>query len=697
MVEFKDVIPKPNPYVPHVEKFTNSHEFSYLAEVFNKTGFYTSALPGTYEYKTFWEDVKYKLLHGFTNSSGIHITGHHFFYLNFCRIELQNPETKKKFEGFPRFVDLDYDYFHMIQYCRINEKSFVCVKGRRQGYSFKAAAIVAHEFILYPKSRSIIGAFLSAYSQGTMDMVLANLNFLNANTEFRKQRSPDTPDYIMARYQIEVNKVKIWKGFHSVVQCFTFKDRPEAAVGKGCAWLVLDEAGIFPNITATYGFTEPLILDGSTYTGNALVFGSSGNMDSGSKYFHEMFIQPSKYNMLEFVEPDNEQKRIGYFSSAIKGRQGVCKNPNSKWFNQKMIDDDGNSNYEAAFDDLMFIREKAKIGNDPHALHGKITQYPLTWKEAFLRNKGAIFASPEMLEHLANVETSKKIQDSIEIGDLVFKENGTLEFQPNVNKNYITSFPLKSDEDNRGAIAIFERPEKENGQIPYGLYVGGNDPYDQDKSGVGSLGSFFIYKRFYKAGSTHDIIVAEYTGRPDKSDEYYENCRKLCMYYNCKVLYENQLTGLKVYFEQKNALHYMWEQPQIIKDIVKDSKVRRGYGIHMNRGTNGSSGIKDTCEIYVKDWLYTERDDIDGKKILNLHTIKSIALLKELIAYDMEGNYDRVVAFMLCILQTKELHRIHVDNMKNSSTNFSQDNFLKKLWIRKEGKSNHNFNFNKLN
>lgn len=696
-MEFLDLIPKPNPYVPHVEKFTNSHEFSYLAEVFNKTGFYTSALPGTYEYKSFWEDVKSKLLHGFTNSDGIKITGHHFYYLNFCRIELQNPETKRKVEGFPKFVDLDYDYFHMIEYCRINEKSFICVKGRRQGYSYKAAAIVSHEFILFPKSRSIIGAFLSLYSQGTMDMVISNLNFLNVHTEFRKQRNPDLKDHIVARYQADVGGVKVWKGLNSVVQSITFKDRAEAAVGKSASWLVLDESGIFPNITSTYSFTEPLIKDGSTYTGTALVFGSSGQMDSGSKYFHEMFIQPSKYNMLEFDDPENPQKKIGYFSSALKGRQGDCKNPYSKWFNQKMIDKDGNSNYEAAFDDLIYEREQTKVGLDPRALHGKITQYPFTWKEAFLRDKGAIFASPEMLDHLANIETSKAIQDSIEVGDLVFKENNTLEFQPNSERKYITSFPLKSDEDNRGAIAIFERPEKVSGEIPFGLYIGSCDPYDQDKAGVGSLGSFFIYKRFYKAGSTYDILAAEYTGRPDKSDEYYENCRRLCIYYNAKVLYENQLKGLKVYFEQKNSLHYMWEQPQIIKDIVKDSKVSRGYGIHMNRGTNGSSGIKDTCEIYTKDWLYTEREDMNGKKILNLHTIKSIGLLKELIAYDGVQNSDRVIAFMLAILQTKELHRIHVDNMKNSSTNFSQDNFLKKLWIRKEGKSNHNFNFNKLN
>ena len=214
------------------------------------------------------------------------------------------------------------------------------------------------------------------------------------------------------------------------------------------------------------------------------------------------------------------------------------------------------------------------------------------------------------------------------------------------------------------------------------------DPYDQDKSESGSLGSFMVYKRFYQAGKTHDILVAEYTGRPEKADQFYENCRKLCIYYNARCLYENQLVGLKVYFEMKNSLYLLFESPGIIKDIVKDSRVQRGYGIHMNRGSNGANGIKDQCEIYLKQWLYEENTDINGTKFLNFHTIKSIPLLKELIAYDREINTDRVIAFMLCILQTKELHRIHVEELSNSNSfsNSFLEKFYKKNTILNKGK-----------
>lgn len=673
-----------NPYVPQVELFTRSKEFSYLAEHFIKYGFYTLYVEGSDEYIKFWKDVREKCLYGFTNSQGIRITGHHFFYLNFCRISGYNYEIGKKTEMFPMFMDLDYDYFHMIEYCEKNQKCLLAVKGRRQGWSYKAAAICAWEFTFFPKSNSIIGAFLSSYALTTMQMVIDNLNFININTEFRKQRNPDLKDNIVARYQSDVGGVKVWKGYNSSVRAISFKDNPTAAVGKSAGKLILDEGGVFPNITDMYSFTEPLIKTGSMYSGVAIIFGSSGDMDTGSKYFYEMFVTPEKYNMLDFPDPENPMKRIAYFSTAARGREGLCMNKESKWYRKPMIDGDGNSNEQAAIDDIIYQREKAKGGLDPRAQHGAVTQFPLTWQEAFLRNKGAIFSSPELLEWLGEVETTPSLRDQVEKGELVWKGD-ELEFQPNDELTYITNFPLKPDENNTGCIAIWEKPEFKSKDIPYSLYIGGCDPYDMDKSGSGSLGSFYIYKRFLQQGKTHDIVVAEYTGRPKYADDFYEQCRRLCIYYNAKVLYENQLKGMKNYFANKNSLYLMWEQPDhMIKDIIKDSKVQRGYGCHMNRGNGGSSGIKDMCELYLKDWLYTERDDIDGKKIFNFHTIKSIGLLKELIAYDVEGNYDRVIAFMLCILQTKELHKIHVQNMTENAQTWGQDPYLKKYWDKRQ-------------
>jgi len=655
-----------NPYIPEVNEFTNSSEFSSLGDYFTKNGYYCNIGEEAEGYKEFWIDVKNKCLHGMENSVGQKITGDHFFYLNFCPIlsqsEDEETKRKKKSFNFPKFVDLDYEYFWMIDYCKLNEKGLEAVKGRRQGWSYKGASVVTKEYTFYKESRSIIGAFLSTYSQGTMNMVIGYLNHISTYTPFGHIRNPDLKDYFVSQHQKDIGGVKVWSGYKSSVEVFTFKDRPAVAAGKSASIILLDEAGLFPNITESWGFTEPLIKDGSSYTGVAIIYGSAGDMDSGSKYFYEMFTNPRKYNMLEFQDPEDPSKIIGFFSSSTKGRWGVCKDPNSKWYKKPMVDENGNSNEEAAYDDIMYYRQQTKGGIDSNSAHLAVTQFPTTWKEAFLRNKGAIFASITMLDWLSELETVPSIRDDKKKVELYFNTEGKISAKLNPDLNEITSFPLGKEEDKRGCVTIWEDPIKDtNGNIPYGLYILGIDPYDQDKAdSTESLGSCIVYKRFLHNGTSYDTIVAEFTGRPAKADEFYEICRKLCIYYNGKALYENQLKGLKAYFEMKSSLHYLCEQPQIIKDMVKNSKVSRGYGIHMNRGAGSATGIKDQCEQYLLQWLYEDRMVEDGsRKILNLHTIKSIGLLKELIAYDREINTDRVVAFMLCILQSKEMHNIH--------------------------------------
>ena len=62
-----------------------------------------------------------------------------------------------------------------------------------------------------------------------------------------------------------------------------------------------------------------------------------------------------------------------------------------------------------------------------------------------------------------------------------------------------------------------------------------NKTDDHDESFTNSLGSTFIYKRVKAGEAWNDVIVAEYSGRPDSAEEYYENVRKLLMFYNARL------------------------------------------------------------------------------------------------------------------------------------------------------------------
>jgi len=658
--------------------FTNTSEFREAAIFFEQNKCYTKFAQGTIPWKEFWDEQIRRCKHGFTNSAGITITGVHYFYLNFTQIEMKNPDTGRKSMGFPRFIDIDYEYFHILDHARTIKKGIILVKPRRTGFSYKNAAACTHEYIFFKDSRAIIGAFRKDLSENTMKMVLNNVNFLDSNTVWVRPRNPDTREWIRARHQKSIDGVTVWVGFNSEVLTLTFKDNPFASVGKSASIFLFEEGGTFENIKASYGITEPCWKDGEDMIGLPIIFGTGGDMEGGTAEFAEMYYDPKRFNLLEFPNTwDNgkEEQVCGWFIPATRGRFGTYKG-------QQLIDDDGNSNEELALESILELRERSR--SNAASLRNIITQYPLTPQEAFLRSKGSVFPALELSEHLANIETSSILRNAGKPGELYFNQDNQIKFRLNPDLEPIVNFPLKSEDNKHGAIVIYEEPEE--GEIPYGLYIAGCDPYDQDKSTTNSLGSFFVYKRFYTANRSYNQIVAEYTGRPESASVFYENCRKLCLYYNAKCLYENQLTGLKGHFQEKHSLHLLYETPTYqLSKMSPNSKVQRGYGIHMNRGNSNSQGIKDQLELYLKEWLLEERDGPNGEKILNLHTILSQPLLKELISYDWEGNFDRVIAFMLCILQSKELHNIHVENLQNQT--IDQDPFFQRKLYQKNKKS----------
>ena len=198
--------------------------------------------------------------------------------------------------------------------------------------------------------------------------------------------------------------------------------------------------------------------------------------------------------------------------------------------------------------------------------------------------------------------------------------------------------------DLEGAIQIYEPPVKDiNDEVPRGVYIAGCDPYDHDESTTDSLGSTFVLNLLT------DRIVAEYTGRPNTAEEYYENVRRLCMYYNAKCNYENNLKGMYAYFKHKNSLHYLAPQPKILKDIAQNTTINRQYG------TPGTTSINKYARTLIKSWLLTPSPV--NNEVYNLQTIRSVGLLKELELWNADKNFDRVSALGMVMIYRLELDK----------------------------------------
>ena len=408
----------------------------------------------------------------------------------------------------------------------------------------------------------------------------------------------------------------------------------------------IEDIGIQPiyNLTAK---------EQNNYIANGIVtHNTGGDEDSHFETLKDMFYNPDGYNCIGFDNIWDEtpsDKKCGFFIPQYTNMDFRDNDGNRIY-----MDNDGNTLRKKSLEYILAERKKViENATNSVAVDRYVAEHCVTPQEACLEFGGNIFPKKELQEQLARIRTNKNLSNHKQIGDLIWNGNGQLEWK--IKKvGDITHYPLKKDDDPTGSIVIWEHPVKD---APIGLYILGVDPYDHDQSGTNSLGSTFVYKRFQSFESYYDIIVAEYTGRPQTAEEYYENLRKLAIYYNGRIMYENERKGLFPYFTAKHCDYLLADQPDIINDIVGNSKVQRKKGCHMNKQ------IKQWGEGLIKDWLNEEQSP--GKK--NLHNILSEPLLEELISYNDTGNFDRVMALMQVMIYREQLYNLKVKEKKKEN------------------------------
>ena len=652
--------------IDFTKKIKNSDKFRQAAIRFLETGSYCTYPPGTSEYFKYWDEEMQRCIYGYTADDGDFITGYNYFYLNFCpitRISYKKVKNRKGIEefqpvsdhSFPDFFDYDYFYFTAIEEAEEKGKHICLLKSRRKGFSLKGGAMACRNFYLIPNSKSYVYASNKQYltDDGILTKAWDYMDFIDKNTAWGKKRSINTQMHRRAGFfsKDEYGNV-VELGYKSEVIGVTLKDNPDVVRGKRAKLILFEEAGSFSELGAAWQIARPSVEQGSVTFGTMICWGTGGDEGSAFETLKDMFYNPQGYNCLGFHNIWDEfgsDKPCGFFCPQYTNLDDRDENGNRIY-----MDVDGNTLTRPAMEKILSDRKQVvDNATNAAAIDRYIAERPITPAEAMLEFNGNIFPKKELQEQLAKIRTNKKLSNHKQIGDLVWEPNGSLKWVPK-KQGDITHFPLKKEDDPTGSIVIWEHPVQD---APHGLYILGVDPYDHDQSGTNSLGSTFVYKRFQGFEEYYDIIVAEYTGRPNSAEEYYENLRKLAIYYNGKVMYENERKGLFPYFTTKHCDYLLADQPDIINDVVGNSKVQRKKGCHMNKQ------IKQWGEGLIKDWLNEEKSP--GCK--NLHEILSEPLLEELISYNDTGNFDRVMALMQVMIYREQLYNVVVKEKKKEN------------------------------
>lgn len=650
------------------QKLHNTDKFRQAAIFFEKHGCYTLAPVGTTDYNKYWEQETDRCKNGYIAPDGEGITGYNYFYLNYSPIFKlveteytdRNGDLRKRRERilqFPSFWDYDYYYFCAIEEAEQQGKHMAVLKSRQRGYSFKGASMLVRNYMLIPGSKNFAVASEQKFliGDGLLTKAWQIMDFLDQHTAWAKQRLVSTRMERVSGYKVtdEFGK-QTERGYLSSIVGITLKNDPERIRGTRGKLVLWEEGGKFPDLLDAWRIEQPSVeTDDGVAFGLMIAFGTGGTIGASFEGLKELFYKPNANNVLAFPniwDDGRENTECGFFVPAYSNLESFDDDGN-----QRFMDKDGNSLKELAIQNLIDQRNKIKDGGaSQQSIDRFISERPMKPAEAVLELGKNIFPRKLLMDQLTRIRTNKKLQSMKHIVDLEWDGNGQVKATEKPSGD-ITNYPLKKGDKPHGSVVIWEYPVKDP---PLGLYIGGCDPYDHDDSFTNSLGSTFIFKRVRAGEAWTDVIVAEYSGRPDTAEEYYENVRKLLTFYNARLLFENERKGIYPYFTNKHCDYLLADQPdKIISEVFKDSKVQRRKGCHMTKQ------IRAYGEGLILEWLLDEFEE--GHP--NVERVYSEPLIEELIENDGVRNVDRVIALCMVMIYREELYQVKVSSAKEQN------------------------------
>ena len=612
------------------------------------------------EYAQFWREEKRRWKEGLVRpSDGEWIPGYYYFYLNYVRIwvdeVVDETNTKEKKEAdrikqFPKVWLGDYLFFHYFNQAQKEGKHAKLLKTRGCGFSFKTSSISPCNMYIkkgLPNFHLASDKTFLEGEKGVFGKVVDNLDWIATTTPFPRIRLINR----VSDMEIQIGYLNEYgnkEGLLSSVYGISLKDAPEKARGVRGPLIHYEEDGLFKNLEKAWNVNRKAVEQGNFIHGTMFCGGTGGTEGADFEGSEKLFRNPDGYNIYgvpNVFDKNSEGKvKCGFFWPAYLNRE--------ECYDLKT----GEPDVIKALLQILKDRFTVKYNSsDPLAITQKKAEEPITPAEAVMRTTGTIFPVADLKDYLEEIKMQGvKFFDKHYVGDLVVS-SGIVKWDVNNSKYPIRTYRIPSD-NLEGCLEIFEKPKLGKDNLPiqgrYGLAI---DPYDDD-SGT-SLGSVFVFDFFL------DTIVAEYTGRPKFANDFYELCRRLALYYNGKILYENNKKGLYTYFSQQGCLYLLAANPDILKD--QEMMKKGNYG-------NKSLGVHATAEInaygrrLIKDWLLSvahpnyQQVDSDGNIVgekLNMHLIRSTGLLEELIAWNPDGNFDRVSALGILMILREENKR----------------------------------------
>lgn len=566
---------------------------------------YTDYKYGTKAYADFWDTQYLRCREGMT-VNGYTITGDHYFFINFYRLE--DLTSAKKAGGgrqysFPNFFVAQYEYFHYIELCKRLRLNSIGLKARGVGFSEIAAAVVVNTYNCRPNTLGVVTAQQDFYVSKTLSKCWYQLEWLNDNTQggFFKLRQKKNTEYDKKASVVKkVNGQDVEDGWMSEIVGI-IADKPNKIRGDRTDILLYEESGSWPNWKKAFIQGDALVgIQGQKF-GIKMAWGTGGDAGAALEGLADAYANPDVYDALAYLNrftPSGEEQVTGYFipAYAILNKEGYLDNRG--WTDPVKAKE-------------FYESERAKKLNDPKALVLYCAEYCFTAEEALALEGDNKFNKVNIVDQLTRIRVLKE-GPKIETGSLDFTYKNS-----NHSRENITGVKWIPSE--HGKVKIVEHPiwavdnltDEEGNPIPRpnepirDLYVAGVDGIDIGKAQTSEYtkdpSDFCIVIKKRVFGNQPPQYVAIYKDRPNDVREAYKIAIRLAMYYNAQINIEATRVSFLTWSKEHKFLSYFMKRPAATYPDINKRKASQ-YGSPATEAV--ISHQTDLIADYVNDYCY---------------------------------------------------------------------------------------------
>ena len=697
-------------------KFVNTHLFTEMADYYRENNEYTSFKPNSIAHTKLRKREQYRRKHGFDapcllypdgTIHNCHITGSHYNFLNYTRMERLdedsivqgNKNVATKHFDFPKFIDAQYWTFHVMEFVKNNGFHLIIDKTRRGGFSYIMASDSANTVNCNSRKVVIHVAADSKYLTdrgGLTDFAISDIRFYEEKSPFVRGILSTTKEDFRLGYKLR-NGVEADNSWKSALLSVSAHNNPDCAIGKDAVVVKVEELSTMENFDDFMNVTEPAMRTGSFVTGTLMAWGTatSGNM----QVFEQNFYNPLAFHFMPFEnvwDRDARSEVCGFFKPYCWGLEGLYQGVPG-------MDKDGNSNLSVGLQIAKQERLDKKASSKSYADYiNYLGQYALMPSESFSSASENIFSS----EELTAWEDRLRIDSDLRFftdgmfdeskGKLEFISNARLAAEGKTVYDWIQGVPRRGNEDPHGCVRIWFFPEYieritpagKVKEIPEGLYSITYDPVGVDKekneiTNKHSHNSISVWMNPHAINGFKSKKVAAYYGRPDRLEEADMICYQLARFYNCKGTTNVEINRGETVsnFKKWGATSYLAFEPVFVWDASIQEAYSKTYGYSIGDNAKKLNAIR-----LLKEYLYEEvGKDEEGNPVRNFHLIYDYQAILELKKWNSKGNFDRVSEMLLRGIEWKaaELKGLHdLENRQPlTAENIDENDILNRLWF----------------